>query len=170
MAGAQTSYKQQYIIHHLGVNDGLDNMSVYSVLQGETGEIWIGTKSGINRYNGNNIQNYRLDGDMIFSNVAGRIFSLYKDRENNIYAYDNKGNVYQYKTWLDQFVPVLHLKQWLNGDTKLNRIYIDKHKQIWMATRSGLFIYKGGKIRQTGPKEEINDICEVDESRESNVL
>lgn len=165
MAGAQTSHEQQYIIHHLGVNDGLDNMSVYSVLQGETGEIWIGTKSGINRYNGNNIQNYRLDGDMIFSNVAGRIFSLYKDRENNIYAYDNKGNVYQYKTWLDRFIPVLHLKQWLNGDTKLNRIYIDNREQIWLATRSGLFIYKCGKIRRTGPKEEINDICEVDESR-----
>ena len=165
MAEAQTNHEQQYIIHHIGVNDGLDNMRVYSVLQDENGEIWIGTKSGINRYNGSNVQNYRLDGDMIYSNVAGRIFSLYKDRENNIYAYDNKGNVYQYKAWLDRFVPVLHLKQWLIGDLKLNRIYIDNCKQIWMATRRGLFIYKDGKIRQTGPKEEINDICEVDERR-----
>lgn len=57
--GAQNAY-----FEHLKVSNGLSHYSVNSLYQDEHGLIWIGTRDGLNRYDGNEITVYKqIKGD-----------------------------------------------------------------------------------------------------------
>lgn len=61
---------------HLTTDDGLSQFSVNSLYIDERGIIWIGTREGLNRYNGNDIKSFKLkknDPNSLFSNTVLRI-------------------------------------------------------------------------------------------------
>ena len=60
--------KSRFNIHHLGVNDGLSQGSVYSVLQDSEGYMWMTSFEGLNRYDGSHF--------FIFSENPNDNFSL----------------------------------------------------------------------------------------------
>ncbi len=68
-----------YQVRHIGLAEGLDNMRVFSILQDRNDVMWIATKNGVNRYNGCVMKVYQLSSDRVYSNAAGRIFSLRQD-------------------------------------------------------------------------------------------
>ena len=45
--------------HHLGVKDGLTQISIFSFYQDEIGAMWFGSFEGLNRYNGREITAFR---------------------------------------------------------------------------------------------------------------
>lgn len=146
-----------YQVRHIGLTEGLDNMRVFSILQDRNDVIWIATKNGINRYNGCVVKVYRLSSDRVYSNAAGRIFSLRQDGDT-LYAYDNKGNIYRYSSALDRFEHVVSLSKWFQGYLKLNDLYIDRDHRLWLAARNGLYCYDHGKMTLAGPTQEVNVI------------
>lgn len=146
-----------YQVRHVGLTEGLDNMRVFSILQDRNDVIWIATKNGINRYNGSVVKVYRLSSDRVYSNAAGRIFSLRQDGDT-LYAYDNKGNIYRYSSALDRFEHVVSLSKWFRGYLKLNDLYIDRRHRLWLAARNGLYCYDHGKMTLAGPTQEVNVI------------
>ena len=53
-------HSQNITFNHLTTDDGLSQFSVNSLYIDENGILWIGTREGLNRYNGNDIQTYKL--------------------------------------------------------------------------------------------------------------
>lgn len=51
---------QNITFSHLTTDDGLSQFSVNSMYIDERGIIWIGTREGLNRYNGNDIKSFKL--------------------------------------------------------------------------------------------------------------
>lgn len=153
-----------YQVRHIGLAEGLDNMRVFSILQDRNDVVWIATKNGVNRYNGSVMKVYQLSGDRVYSNAAGRIFSLRQDGDT-LYAYDNKGNIYRYSSALDRFEHVVSLSKWFRGYLKLNDLYIDRHHRLWLATRNGLYCYDHGRMSPAGPTQEVNVITADDHGR-----
>ena len=45
----------------LTVKDGISNNYITNILQDSKGYIWIGTKDGLNRYDGKNVEVYEYD-------------------------------------------------------------------------------------------------------------
>lgn len=146
-----------YQVRHLDLSDGLDNMRVFSILQDRDDVMWIATKNGVNRFNGSVVKSYQLSTGRVYSNAAGRIFSLRQDGDV-LYAYDNKGNIYRYSSALDRFEPVVSLSRWFRGYLKLNDLFIDRQHRLWLATRNGLFRYESGHVIPAGPQQEVNVI------------
>lgn len=146
-----------YQVRHIGLAEGLDNMRVFSILQDRDDVMWIATKNGVNRYNGSVMKVYRLSSDRVYSNAAGRIFSLRQDGDT-LYAYDNKGNIYRYSLAMDRFEHVVSLSKWFQGYLKLNDLYIDRHHRLWLAARNGLYCYAHGRMSLAGPTQEVNVI------------
>ncbi len=63
--------EQNSYFEHLNVSNGLSHYSVNSLYQDEHGLIWIGTRDGLNRYDGNEITVYRQikgNPDALFGN------------------------------------------------------------------------------------------------------
>lgn len=52
-------YGQNITFNHLTTDDGLSQFSVNSLYVDENGILWIGTREGLNRYNGDDIQTYK---------------------------------------------------------------------------------------------------------------
>ena len=67
---------QNITFSHLTTDDGLSQFSVNSLYIDERGIIWIGTREGLNQYNGNDIKSFKLnknDPNSLFSNTVLRI-------------------------------------------------------------------------------------------------
>lgn len=77
--------------YHFETNNGLNNNSVYSIIQDAKGYIWIGTKDGVNKFDGIRfssipiISNHNAKNDIITS------LHLYQDKEKNLWLGTEKG-------------------------------------------------------------------------------
>lgn len=86
--------RNMFMISNLNTDNGLSSSRVYSIVEAEDGAMWISTKRGVDRYNGQLVSNYTLATEMQYSDASGRNIKLTQDHHRQIYAYDNKGKVY----------------------------------------------------------------------------
>ena len=100
--GQRDEFQQLYSCHSLSVGEGLGNSQVTSILEDENGFIWIGTRTGVDRFNGKTVKQYSLyENDII---AEGRLqFYILQDAKGNIWACTSSGKAYQYNPLLDDF-------------------------------------------------------------------
>ncbi len=82
---------QSVYFEHLKIGNGLSHYSVNSLCQDEHGLIWIGTRDGLNRYDGNKITVYKQvtgDSTALFGN---NIRSLCGDKNGNLFMQCKSG-------------------------------------------------------------------------------
>ncbi|MEI6555157.1 MAG: two-component regulator propeller domain-containing protein [Paludibacter sp.] len=78
---------------HLGGENSLSQLSVNSIYQDENGIIWIGTRYGLNKYDGNKIEVFKHithDNNSLFGN---NIQTVCGDKKGNIYLQCRSGLV-----------------------------------------------------------------------------
>ena len=93
---------QSYYFRHYQVENGLSNNTVYDCLQGKRGFIWMGTKDGLVRFEGNNFKEYRYDEKD--TTTIGRSFirCLLEDSTGILYIGTNNG-LYSFNDTLENF-------------------------------------------------------------------
>ena len=57
----RTSLSNNLQFYHLGIEQGLSNNDVTSIVQSKSGFIWIGTYDGLNRYDGHHLISFRAN-------------------------------------------------------------------------------------------------------------
>jgi ligand-binding sensor domain-containing protein/two-component sensor histidine kinase len=75
------SEAQQYNFINYNVEDGLAQSQVTAITQGNLGYLWIGTRSGLSRFDGKNFQNFFTENGL----PDNQITSLFKDKYGNIW-------------------------------------------------------------------------------------
>ena len=77
------SFGQNIHFQAIGVENGISQPTVTSIYQDEFGIIWIGTKDGLNRYNGTDFHIFRPienDKNSLYNNnigtICGKTFSI----------------------------------------------------------------------------------------------
>lgn len=85
LQGQNVSFK------HLTTDDGLSQFSVNSLYIDENGILWIGTREGLNRYNGEDIQTYKLEKNNPNSLFCNNISYIVGNQNGKIYLLCTEG-------------------------------------------------------------------------------
>ena len=145
--------RNMFMLSNLNADNGLSSPRVYSIVEAEDGAMWISTKRGVDRYNGQQVTNYTLYTEMPYSDASGRSIKLTKDAQHLIYAYDNKGKVYIYDKRKDTFVLKCNLQHILGGSIVLNELLVDGKGNFWLAMDRGIYCLSAA----TGGKEIVRE-------------
>ena len=132
-------YRNMFMVSNLNTGNGLSSPRVYSIVEAEDGAMWISTKRGVDRYNGQLVSNYTLATEMQYSDACGRNIKLNQYSHRQIYAYDNKGKVYIYNKVKDKFVLRCNLLNILGRSIVLNELLVDEKGNFWLAMDKGLY-------------------------------
>jgi len=84
----QGAAEPSYIFHHLTTDNGLSNSNVQAILRDSLGFLWIGTESGLDRYDGYGFKVYGRRPDLPNSPI-----SLSNDNVNGLWE-DGLGNIW----------------------------------------------------------------------------
>lgn len=128
-----------YNIKSLTAENGLSNNNVISITQDRDGFMWICTKDGLNRFDGNKFQIFRHsenDPNSICSNVLNYVFPDPKEDVVWIASEKNGLDAYNYKT--HKFIHYRHNPNDTSSLTSdgITHISADNEGNIWLATYS----------------------------------
>jgi len=120
--------------------DGLSHNTVTAIDQDHQGFLWIGTENGLNRYDGNQILQFKHDPSDDGSLSSDFILCIYEDRNDDLWIGTINGlNRISPSQGTISRVP-LPLESELNAHHQINYLYQDKEDHIWVGTAgSGLF-------------------------------
>lgn len=136
-----SSQSTQYYFSHYGIREGLSQNTVNAILQDRTGFLWVGTKDGLNRFDGFSFRTFKRD--ILDKNSIGNnyIKVLHEDNRGKIWVGTDAG-IYVYDPYTEQFSQFL-----VQAD---NKVVINKTisaiegngSYIWIAVESqGIFCY-----------------------------
>ena len=153
-------------IRHIGYTEGLSSQRVFSIVEDNQGAIWIATKVGIDRYNGQTVKSYTLPGDFHYGDMAGRrLRLLYNERYGGLWAYDHTGRIYSYSVSNDCFEQYLFLGEFISGEIILNKLCLDHNGTLWMGLSKGLYKKEAdGRLISIVPEQYVNDIASTGKS------
>ncbi|MEO6883611.1 MAG: two-component regulator propeller domain-containing protein [Bacteroidia bacterium] len=121
---------------HYGVEQGLPQSQVQSIVQDNEGNLWIGTLSGLTKYNGRTFKTYSKKDGL----AEDWVTTSYKDKNGNIWFGHWAGSVSRYNAETKKIVD-LNLDQYTRFKT-ITSILEDGNGKFWIATEgAGIFIH-----------------------------
>jgi len=137
-------------LEHITSEDGLSYSVVKCILQDYQGMIWIGTKDGLNKYDGNKFTIYRnIPGDST-SLSYNWIIKLYEDSEKQLWIGTDGGGLCLYNRDLDNFVCYVPDK---NDTTSLSSRQVNAIYEFKEEKQSTLWIATGGAVNRYIPEK-----------------
>ncbi|SHF66594.1 Two component regulator propeller [Fodinibius roseus] len=132
------SQEHSFQFKHLGLDEGLSQSSVPSIIQDDEGFMWFGTTGGLNRYDGHEMTVYRRD--LVDNNSLSdkHIADMCKDTEGNLWIATGNGLSFfnigeeRFKRYFAEDRP---------GSVSANVIHAthcDTDGTVWVATKNGL--------------------------------
>mgnify|MGYP001209330461 CR=1 FL=1 len=119
----------------IGIEHGLSQLSVVSIYQDELGALWFGTREGINKYDGNDIEEFRPNPNNANALNGNLIKTICGDKNGHVYILSEKGlNVYNLRTSTMQIIQ----------KSDIDAIGYGK-RNLWIAENNKLFSYNNGE-------------------------
>lgn len=121
---------------HLTVHDGLSQSTVMGFLQDSQGYIWLGTESGLDRYDGYSIREYHRERGKRTGLASDYVWAIAEDGHNDLWLATDGGGVARWDRRTDQFQQFRHdpvAPQTLASDT-VRTLLIDAQGLIWAGT------------------------------------
>ncbi|MFQ5651430.1 MAG: two-component regulator propeller domain-containing protein [bacterium] len=151
--GVAGNLQDKISFRHLTIDDGLSQSAVYALLQDRQGFVWIGTKDGLNRYDGYDFTIYKnvpSDSNSLSNNY---ITALFEDSRGYLWAGTLEGG-------LNRLDPTSgHFQRYSTsvsdpGSLSSNRITAlseDSSGALWIGTSNGLNRLTADEIERPDP-------------------
>lgn len=120
-------------------NNGLSNNRPQCIYRDRKGYLWIGTQSGLNRFDGTNIKIFSINGIHINSLSGQTINCIFEDSNNSLWVGTNAGlNLYNPKT--ETFTRFEANSSTVTGlsNNMVSSIFEDKQGCLWIYTHDCL--------------------------------
>lgn len=133
-----TVHAQSYYFRHYQVEQGLSNNTVFCVAQDQRGFVWLGTKDGLNRFDGYSFKVFRNITTDSSSLGDSFVRSLFIDAKDTLYAGTRNG-LYRYDPRFEKFVCLV------KGIEEVRDIKKDPQGNIWFIEGQNLNIWLAGQ-------------------------
>ena len=125
----------QFYFKHYQADDGLAHNSVTSILQDSKGMIWIGSRGGLNRFDGYNFKTYK-NKENKFGNIGNNVIThIVEDKNGMLWISTGKG-IFKYDPYKEVFTLLDIAPQFY-----INHILIDSHNDVLFITQRKLYKY-----------------------------
>ena len=168
-----SSFAQNIKFEHYNDNDGLSHNSVRHVVQDKSGFLWIGTFSGLNRFDGYEFQSYLSTSEGENKINDNDITALKLDeKERNIWIGTRKGlTLFDCDT--QKFTTFLKDENNPNSlqDEEIRSIYVDNFDRVWVGTKdNGVFLFYADEERfEKVNLPNFNYVKEIFEDSEGHI-
>lgn len=152
------SVEEHYYFKNLSIRNGLSQNTVNAILQDRKGFMWLGTKDGLNRYDGLSFRKFKHDAANPRSIGNSFITSLYEDFNGNIWVGTDAG-VYIYYPEKEAFEEFDYQSlEKTRIERSVSMIAGDKQGRVWIAVEAqGMFCYDARqKLLRNYPLSEIS--------------
>lgn len=131
---------QHLSFNKLTFDEGLSNNTVLSVLRDQSGLLWIGTRDGLNRYDGYRIKNYRWEEDDERSiSTNNYIYTLVQNAVHGTIWIGTQDGLNIYYPDTDDFTRVKPPENWQDMHFAVLSIYFEGTK-AYLGTNRGLVL------------------------------
>lgn len=121
---------------------GISMRETNSVCKDNNGFVWASSKTGILRLTDNDYRIYQLPYESADVVTVQLVYN-----HKNLIAFTNNGQIFAYNPIFDRFDLKLNIGKNLNDNyLVVHNLLIDEFDDLWIATSSGLFKYKDGKL------------------------
>ncbi len=129
-------FAQQHNFRRWTVEEGLPQSQVKQIIQDYKGQLWLGTRGGLSRFNGSTFYNYSKNDGLNSNNIL----SLFQDSKNRIWIGTDVAGVSAFEATT--------FKHYTAGLPKggVKSIGEDKLGRILLATDSGVYYFDKGEI------------------------
>src|SRR5688572_3860416 len=121
---------------HLTMRDGLSQSDVTSILQDSEGYLWLATESGLNRYDGYSIREYRRKRGDEHGLASDYIWTIAEDERGDLWLATVGGGVARWDRRTDRFQQFRHdpLQPHTLASDAARTLLIDAQGRIWVGT------------------------------------
>ncbi|WP_207421520.1 ligand-binding sensor domain-containing protein [Desertivirga brevis] len=130
-----TAKSQSYYFKHYQVEEGLAHNSVITQIQDSKGFMWIGTKGGLNRFDGYTFKTFRNDKNKFGTIGNNIIVSIDEDKRGMIWVGTGRG-IFKYDPYLETFKELV-----LAVKGGITYIRTDKRNNLWFLAEGWLHHY-----------------------------
>lgn len=126
---------------HLTMRDGLSQSTVMSILQDSQGFLWLATESGLDRYDGYSIREYRRERGNKNGLASDYIWKVAEDARGDLWLATVGGGIARWDRRNDHFQQYRHnpADPYSLASDAIRTLLIDAKGQVWAATeRHGL--------------------------------
>ena len=146
---------------HISIEQGLSSSTIETIYQDKRGFIWFGTRDGLNRYDGNQINTFRYDSKDTNSISDNYIKYIYEDSKQQIWIGTING--------LNKFNPTnnkftrykLPFANYNSNINSISCIYENKKGDLWVSTLgNGIIVYSNNETTFTHYKssKKVGDL------------
>lgn len=143
----------QYYFTHYQVDDGLVHNSVRSILQDSKGLLWIGTRGGLNRFDGYTFKPCK-NQESKFGNIGNNVIMVIaEDKKGMLWIATGKG-IFKYDPYNEVFTPLEIAPQ-----TYISHLLIDNNDDLWFLADYSLYKYDQGENKVENLKMQASCVA-----------
>ncbi|TLY58388.1 MAG: hypothetical protein E6K52_13045, partial [Gammaproteobacteria bacterium] len=122
---------------HLTVRDGLSQSTVMSILQDSQGYLWLATESGLDRYDGYSIHEYRRERGSAGGLANDYIWTIAEDAHGDLWLATDGGGVERWDRRTDRFQQFRHdpLNPQTLASDSVRTLLVDAQGRVWAGTQ-----------------------------------
>ncbi|ADY54331.1 histidine kinase [Pseudopedobacter saltans DSM 12145] len=146
---------------HISVIDGLSQSTVLSICKDSRGFLWLGTRDGLNRYDGKTIKQYKNDPLNPNSLISDDyIYAIAEDQNQKLWVGTQKGISY-YSPETDSFEQIDYKKAGKNDPQSFAILQIlpAKDGKVWFGTNDGLLYIENTTSRKFKAYNKTNGLA-----------
>lgn len=161
--------ERQYAFAHYGTDKGLAGHEVKAIVQDEAGYMWVGTATGLQRFDGTRFITFRHRKNDPASIPENNINQLLRDRKNNLWLLTSSGEVGTFDTKHFRFNPARVVPAKKNSLLADKKFFTDSRGNIFLLCfRSELLVYNekdnrfvpAAQLMPLPPKWAVISFCE----------